>query len=186
MRNTTTIARKSPGKIGNSPMGEPIVLGSSVPQSGFPEETRHASLPVSHRTIFLDVNGVRAARGISADKVNELVEAGGLLWVFNMGRRQKDKGIRNLRFWLPEIVNPSGMTSFKLEEVISKILPASRPAFSGSEICQWFLVSRPTVMRLGVECRGVVSKQALTVARPSLVSYLQRRWIGTSGKAAAR
>jgi hypothetical protein len=187
MRNkATTAARKSFAGIGNLPMGEPIHVGSGVPHSGFPEGTRHASLPVSHRTIFLDVNGVRAARGISADKVNELVEVGKLLWVFNMGRMQSNKAIRNLRFWLPEVVNPSGATSFQLEEVISKILPVSRQTFSGGEICQWFLVSRPTVMRLSAECHGVKSKRVLSVARTSLASYLQRRWIGADGKAAPR
>jgi|GEM_PF-2426326 hypothetical protein len=150
----------------------------------------NASLPVSHRTVLLDVNGVRSARGISADKVIELAESGELLWVFNMGRIQNEKAIRNLRFWLPEIVNPSGMVGFKLEEMISKILPASRPDFTGGEIGQWFLVSRPTVKRIGAECHGTVkSKRFLTVTRQALASYLRRRWVGADSfnrKAAAR
>ena len=100
--------------------------------------TPAGSLPLSSRTVFLDVNGVRAARGISADKVSELVESGELIWVFNLGAA--GESIRELRFLAQEVVNPSGMARVQLPEVIAKILPVRRRTFNGAEIGQWFLV----------------------------------------------
>jgi hypothetical protein len=42
--NTTTAAEKSFAGVGNLPTGEPIVLGSGVPQSGFPGGTRQLTV----------------------------------------------------------------------------------------------------------------------------------------------
>jgi len=125
----------------------------------------------------LDVNGVRALRGLTADKVKELVDEGKFFYVFDLGR--KENGIRHLRFWVHEVVNPSGFAGMPLPEVIAKILPVSRGTFSGSEIGQWFLVSRPTVKRIGVECQGKVSScRVLTIPRAPLAAFLSRRWVG--------
>ena len=64
-------------------------------------------LPISNGTVFLDLNGVRAARGIGADKVNQLVESGELLWVFDVAHSHGGNHPRNLRFWLPKIADPA-------------------------------------------------------------------------------
>jgi hypothetical protein len=137
------------------------------------------NLAISNRTMFLDVNGVRSSRGISADKVNELVETGGLLWVFDLGLSKSQKPIRTLRFWAQEIIEPAGVDFLPLGEVIAKILPARREAFSGSEIGQIFMVSRPTVKRLGAALQGKISiKRVLTVEREPLADFLRRRWVG--------
>jgi hypothetical protein len=141
------------------------------------------NLPLSKRTIFLDVNGVRAARGISADRVNELVEAGKLLWVFNLGR--DEKSIRHLRFLAREVANPSGWSSVQLPEVIAQILPVSRRSFSSAEIAQWFLVSRPTACRLGSEL-GALKNRAWQIERPPLAAYLESQWVGATAKAAGK
>lgn len=139
-----------------------------------------ASLPINRKTVFVDINTLRISHGIRGDKVKEFVESGDLLWVFDLGQHS----LRNLRFWLPEILNPAAVTNLKLEEVISKILPVSRPTINGSEIGHWFLVDRSTVKQIGAKCRGTVTnKRFLTVPRDSLAGYLRRRWIG-AGKAA--
>jgi len=144
----------------------------------------NASFPISGRTVFLDVNGVRAARGISADKVCDLVESGALLWVFNLGRN--GKSIRELRFFVHEVANPSGWASMRLPEVIAKILPVSRRQFSASELTQWFLISRPTAYRLGGELGGVVKNRIIQFERPALAGYLESRWLGAPANAAGR
>ena len=142
-------------------------------------------LSVSARTVLIDLNTVRATRGISTRKVNALVESGALLWVFNMGRMNTEKPILELRFWLPEIIDAEAVIHLKISEVIQKILPESRQKISGSEIGQWFLVSRPTVQRIGLETGGVVKDRILHVKRPALEDYLRKRWLGAgsvSGK----
>ena len=137
------------------------------------------NLPISPRTVFVDINGVRASRGVSADKVKELAEAGKLLWVFNLGRANSGAGKHDLRFWLPEVFNPAAVAHFNLEDVISNILPARRQAFNGSEIGQWFLVSRPTVRRISSECGGtILNKRFLRVSRERLAGYLRKCWMG--------
>jgi hypothetical protein len=137
------------------------------------------SLPISNRTVFLDVTNVRVARGISADKVNELVESGKLLWVFNVGRTSNGVKARQLRFWLPEVLDPAAVRGLRLDDVVSKILPEGRNSFNGSEIGQWFLISRPTVMRIGKEMRGIVKNRLLHVERHALAGYLTARWLGS-------
>ena len=137
-------------------------------------------LPISNGTVFLDMNGVRAARGISADKVNELVESGELLWVFNVAQAHGGNHPRNLRFWLPEIVDARAVSQLSLDTVISKILPPGRSAINGAEIGRWFLVSRPTVKHIGEKLGGAVKNQLLHVGRDALVRWLRQRWIGGS------
>ena len=143
-----------------------------------------ASLPISHRTVFLDVNGARAARGISANQVNELVETGKLLWVFNLARNEKS--IRYLRFFAREIANPSGWSGVQLPEVIAQILPVSRRQFNSAELEQWFLISRPTACHLGSELGGVLKNHAWQVERSALAGYLESRWLGTAAKSTGK
>ena len=134
-------------------------------------------LPISERTVFLDVNGVRAARGISTARVNELVESGELLWAWNIGRQAGETGSRTLRFWAPCVLNPQAVAALGIENVIDRILPPSRHNFNGSELCQAFLISRQTVQRIGRALGGVVSNRLLYVERPALVDFLKARWI---------
>jgi hypothetical protein len=138
-------------------------------------------IPISDRTMFLDLNGVRATRGCNADKVNALVDSGDLLWVFDMGQGRGKKHLRELRFWSPEIVDAFAVSKLKLADVILQILPPGRRTFNGSELCQWFLVSRPTVQKIGKEVGGVVKNGLLRVERERLADYLRQRWIGGQG-----
>jgi len=161
----------------------PLRGRSSIASGGRP----FVQLPISERTVFLDVNGVRAARGISANKVCELVESGKLLWVFDVGQ-MRGKKKRALRFWAQEIVDAGAVAKLKLDDVISKILPVSRRSFNGAEIGQWFLVSRPTVQRIGSETRSGVKSRLLHVRRDSLAEFLRKNWLGAGsqrGKASA-
>jgi len=135
-------------------------------------------IAISDRTVFLDINGVRAARGCSADKVNALVDSGDLLWVFDLGKRRGKKHLRELRFWCPEIVEAGQVAKLDLADVILRILPIGRQSFNGSELCQWFLISRATVKRIGREIGGTVKNGLLYVQREPLADFLRRRWIG--------
>jgi hypothetical protein len=140
--------------------------------------TANQALPISRRTVFLSTDGIRAARGISTDKVKQMVDDGGLLWVFNLGRLPGDGHIRHLRFWLPEILDASAVAKLGIEEVVSKIIPAGRRTVNGSELGQWFLISRPTVSRIGRETGGKLKNRVWHVEREALANYLRSRWIG--------
>jgi len=133
-------------------------------------------IAISDRTVFVDVNAVRAARGCSTDKVNELVDSE-LIWVFDLAQGKREKF---LRFWLAEILDSHATARLTFDEVMTKILPASRKTVNGSEIAQWFLVTRTTVQKIGRELGGVVKKGLLHVERDRLATWLRRRWIGSS------
>ena len=135
-------------------------------------------IEISPRTVFLDTNGVRAARGWSADHVNAAIDSGDLLWVFDLSCGRGKKHLRELRFWFPEIVNSKAVAKLELAEVILKILPWSRTTFNSSELCQWFLLSRPTMMRIGRELSGFQKNRMLRVQRAPLANYLKKHWIG--------
>ena len=137
------------------------------------------NLPLSERTIFLDKNGVRAARGISAEKVNALVESE-LVWVFNLGYKHDERHERNLRFWLPEILDARAVENLKLDDVLARILPPGRRMINGSELSQWFLLSPPSVGRIARQAGGVVKNGLLYVERDRLAAWLRQRWIGAS------
>lgn len=137
------------------------------------------TLAISSRTVFVDVAFVRAARGISADKVRELVDAGKLLWVFNLARTNERSRPRHLRFWSPEILNAQAVADLRLENVIEKILPAARHRFNGAEIGRWLMISRSKVQQLGFELTGVLeNRRLLHIPRQPLADYLASRWIG--------
>jgi hypothetical protein len=140
---------------------------------------RSVPLPFSIQTALFDIGTVRAARGITAEQVIELVKLGQLVWVFDLGLKRQKKHIRSLfRFWSPEICNADSVKKLKLDEVISRILLPNHRTFSGSEIGNLFLVGRATVKRIGAETRGVVKSGRLCVQREPLVRWLRQRWIG--------
>ena len=142
--------------------------------------TAKAALPISDRTVFVDMNAVRAARGATTDKIKALVDSGGLLWVFNIGRSPGESHPRQLRFWLPEVLDAGAVADLTLAAVIDRILPPTRQTFNGSELGQWFMVSKPTVQRLGRQLAGTVQNRLWRVERQAVATFLKARWIGAS------
>lgn len=139
-----------------------------------------SALPINPRTVFIDMNAVRAARGATTDKIKALVDSGGLLWVFNIGRSPGESHPRQLRFWLPEVMDAGAVADLTLATVIDRILPPARLTFNGSELGQWLMISKPTVQRLGRQLAGTVQNRLWKVERQALATFLTARWVGAS------
>jgi hypothetical protein len=140
--------------------------------------TAKAALPISDRTVFVDMNTIRMARGATTDKIKALVDSGGLMWVFDIGRAPGGSHTRQLRFWLPEVMDAGAVADLTLAAVIDRILPPARQTFNGSELGQWLMVSKPTVQRLGRQLAGTVQNRLWRVERQALATFLAARWIG--------
>ena len=149
---------------------------------------RSLRFSVSQRTVLVDVNGVRAARGVDADTVFASVEDAlrddHLRFVFDVATNSELRTpnselrtpVRELRFWAREVIAPEAVAGLALDEALLFIVPAGRVWFQSGELCQLLLVSRATLKCLGAELRGEIVDGSLRVRRADLLKFLQRRW----------
>ena len=136
---------------------------------------RHLNLSISHRTVLVTVDMVRAALGVDADSVAAKVDAGELRWAFDVSVNAAE--LRELRFWAKEIIAPELTKSLTVAEAINQILGTERQRWRGTEIQHLLLVSRPTVMRLhhGGELPGEIVGNTLWVTRSGIQQFLKSR-----------
>jgi hypothetical protein len=142
--------------------------------------TAKAALPISPRTVLVDVTFLRAAHGINTRKVTELIESGSILWAFDLGRSAKESKPRHFRVWIEEVLDAQAVAGLALEQVINRILPPNRQFFNGAEISQWLMISKPTVKRVALELAGKMNQRVWQIERQALAGFLAKRWIGAS------
>jgi hypothetical protein len=127
--------------------------------------------------VLVNLNTVRALRGITAENVIKLTESGALLWAFKFSA---DRGCRReLRFFLPEISDPKKFAGCSLEEIVPLILP-DRNLFGTQDLRSLFLLSRPFAWLLAKELGNRNAAGNWRVERAVLASYLRRRWVGAA------
>jgi hypothetical protein len=131
-----------------------------------------------------------AVVNMGVDSINNLVESGALLWVFNLATDPCGK-ISSLRFFLPELeARASGdskrFSDFQIAQIVGQILPASRSTWQAGALDQHFQLSRPARISLhaeilgngGIRCQNASSN---IYARDRLAKFLERRWLGNLG-----
>jgi hypothetical protein len=123
-------------------------------------------------TELVDIQFLRASRGVETERILYLVDNGDLLWVFDVSSGNVN---RDLRFWSREATAPEKCYRFSLQQVVDLIL-GQKKNFRSAEIERQWILSAQTMMRLrrAGEFRG--GKGILT--RDSLADFLRRRWIG--------
>ena len=136
------------------------------------------NLPISARTVLVDLQTVRAARGVDAESIVALVDNGELQWVFDLGLGGGD--IRELRFWAREIIAPETVTNLKLSAVVDSILGNGATIRRGEIERQW-VISAPHVMRL-VRAEEIKEIAPGKICRLSLVKFLTSRHAATAKK----
>jgi len=132
---------------------------------------------LNRRTVLVTTDVLRAVRGVDAESIYDAVDNFRLRWVFNISTDPAK--VRELRFWAKEAIAPEFTQRLKLAGVMTQILGPDRARWSGSEIQQLLLVSRPTVMRLhrhGV-LPGKVVRRTFWTTRQELEHFLQKRWV---------
>lgn len=141
-------------------------------------------LPISQRTVLVDVNTVRATRGVDAETIFTQTQKGKLIWVFDVATRLANRSVEDavaeLRFWAKEIIAPETVAKIQIKQVLNQIIPLKRDWFHGTEVAHLLLVSRPTVMRLRQELGGEIVRGSIRVKRAGLVRFFEQRWIGSN------
>ena len=130
---------------------------------------------------LLTINSVMALRRKSADEIYELVDGGtlldrGLKWVFNLATDPQGK-IRDLRFFALEILAPDSVKDMTEAEVIGTILPTAIKNFHSGQVCQTFVIRRPTLMALRAQLGGELQAEVRSCffPRATLVAFLKAR-----------
>lgn len=135
---------------------------------------RALPLAVPASTPLVDLNAVRAVRGVDADTILADVDEGRLRWVWNVAAQPGE--IRELRFWTLEVNLPDSVRRVTLEQVTDLILGA-RAEWRGPEIAQLLIVSRPTVHRLQHELKAARVGGVLKCQRSGLADFFKRRLV---------
>lgn len=151
------------------------------------------ALKLSARTILVNLDAVRAAKGVDAESVIAMVENAlhpeHLRFVFDLSLGEVNGGRgasrrRELRFWTTEIVAPEFAHGPKQEPVtidqaIAEIIGA-RETFRRSEIEMQWVCSATHIMRL-IEAQEIY-EEGNRLLSLTLKNFLKRRWIGTADK----
>jgi hypothetical protein len=140
-------------------------------------------LPLDARTALVSIDTVRAALGMDAEAVCQQVELGRLRWVWDISthkpgcHRVGAGSVRELRFWVGELLAPQLAHQLARPEAIALMLgPGHRP-WRASEVVHRLLCSRSVVKRLvdTGELAGSLRQHTCWITRRSLERFLGRR-----------
>lgn len=139
-------------------------------------------LTLHTRTALVTTETVRAALGIDAETVATRVDSGEIRWVFDVSAAtgDQDNRLRELRFWLREVIAPGSAHQMAPRDVVEAIVGSpSREFFRSGEVAHLLLVSDPHVGRLWQRgfLPGHIVGRALKLRRDGLVRWLHSRLV---------
>jgi hypothetical protein len=142
-------------------------------------------LPLHRQTLLVTIDAVRAVRGLDAEGVWAEVDQGRLRWVWDIstrphGRDTRTLSVRELRFWVAELIAPELCQPLAPEQAFALILGKGRQQWRAGEVMQGLLCSRSFVKRLidAGELSGPIAGHTRWITRSSLAAFLRRRLIG--------
>jgi len=134
-------------------------------------------LPISARTVLVDLGTVRAVLGLDTVGVLKRVELGHLQWVFDFGQTSRGakvaSGKRELRFWVREIIAPEQCAHLNLAQAVMQIVGADI-SIRRTELERRWVVSHVTVFRW-IRDREIYLFGRSEIARQSLADFLMKR-----------
>lgn len=139
----------------------------------------------SARTTLVDVQAVRAIRGIDAETVIAMLDnalhPGHLKFVFDLGQagspvRPAATRRRCLRFWIAEIVAPEFTARLTIDEALDSIIGARETWRRGEVEMQW-VASAQQISKL--IRNGELAEEGNRILGASLRNFLRRRWISS-------
>jgi len=135
-------------------------------------------LAIAEKSVLVRMDTVETFRGLSPEKINDLVDEGGLRWVWNINSHFSR--VRHLRFLALEVLKPETVRQLSLEGALRIILGETRQSFSCSDIASRLRMCRVTVYRLHHlgHLPGSVSGGILRTTRQTLEAYLRQTWVG--------
>jgi len=129
-----------------------------------------------------DAQGVRLLTRKPMSVIYAMADGGDLVsgsyqWVWDVKTDPAGK-IRDLRFWIGEVLAPKRQADLKLEQVIDFILPKSRRDFPAGEVQLILGIAPITLSELRDELQGSLRSGSGFYPRAGLVKFFQRRWLG--------
>lgn len=143
----------------------------------------------SNMSPLADIKGVRLITRRPTDAIMAMTDGGDLVegryqWAWNVAVNPQGE-IRDLRWWIGEVLAPKQQAALTLEQVINAIVPVSRKEFPAGEVCSLLLVSRPTLMELRLELQGKTRVGSSFYPRAGLVTFFRTRWLGCKAQGGA-
>lgn len=136
------------------------------------------AMPIGTEVSLVDLQTIRAIRGLDAESVLALIDAGRIRWVWDVSLPNSAR--RELRFLTAEARGEAvSVTASRAQAIDLAIgVPPTRQRVRAAEIEQRWVVSNQTVMRLGRAGEITVEMEGHTkwVRRDSLARFLARRW----------
>jgi hypothetical protein len=134
------------------------------------------ALKLSARTILVNLDSVRTAKGVDAESVIAMVDnvlhPEHIKFVFDLSLPGTTR--RELRFWITEIVAPDFVAGLAINQAVAEIIGA-RETFRRSEIEMQWVCHAATIMRL-IKA-GELAEEGNRLLSVSLKNFLIRRWI---------
>ena len=133
--------------------------------------------PISHRTVLVKIDMLRALWGVDSETISAKVDAGEILWAWDVSAGRGE--VRELRFWVRELIAPETVR-LTPAQTIQSVLGEGRTRWRGVEIAQLLLVSRPHIFKLheSGELPGDIISGVLYVQREAVRAFLASRLIG--------
>ena len=130
------------------------------------------------------VDSVTLYTGKTVSAIYSAADGGDLVdghyqWVWNVATNPQGK-IRDLRFWMGEVMAENRQKNLTLDQVIDFILPKSRREFAAGEVCALLQVRPITLSELRVELNGALRANSGFYPRAGLVKFFQTRWLGAA------
>jgi len=143
------------------------------------------NLAATNLSPLADIKVMRTITRKSADALYAMADGGDLVegsfqWVWNISTNPFGE-IRDLRWWVGELMAPNRQANLTLDEVINFIVPQKRREFPSGEVLALLVISRPTLMQLRAELLGDLRAGGSFYPRAGLVQFFRRRWLGQVG-----
>lgn len=132
-------------------------------------------LEVSSRTALVTVDTARAVRGTDAETIITEIDAGSILWVFNIAT-DIHATRRALRIYAPALAGPAA-AHLTADSVISHIIGTTREYLRGSEVERLLLCSGQLVKELHEtgQLTGTITGNTRQILRTSIDHFLRTR-----------
>lgn len=156
----------------------PPPMRTTKPTPAAPVRQAGLAMPIGAEVSLVDLQTIRAIRGLDAESVLALIDAGRIRWVWDVSLPNSAR--RELRFLTAEARGEAVCVTASRAQAIDLAIgvPPTRQRVRAAEIEQRWVVSNQTVMRLGRAGEITVEMEGHTkwVRRDSLARFLARRW----------
>lgn len=140
------------------------------------------NLDATNMSPLAKVDGVQLLTRRAISEIYAMADGGDLVggryqWVWDVKTDPHGK-IRDLRFWIGEVLAPKRQAELTLDQVIDFLLPKSRKEFPAGEVQRLLQVRPITLSELRAELQGSLRSGSGFYPRAGLVTFFRNRWLG--------